>query len=392
MIQQERIHQQYVEMVMEAPIPITQEEIVLVPTTINRHRRAWMDAAARRAGRIQQDRIHQQQVEVPVEVPVPMIQEDFAHVPTIIQQEGNHHFHVEEVDAGPRAQYVGRWGALMSDDEGDEGHEGDAGAPRHGGRGAGPCGAVDAGRSPAENFTKIVDALVFYIDWDNECKVAHANLPFDRDITNGRDMMEYVLTPTRGNNPDLGDVGYGKICGIHFPADFLRLFDGPSCNIMGLWHILGSDTSGAGLVVGTITGPTAALNTGFNQDMCDNECGAAHRAAVQHEAPPRQGLHPQRAHHEGDRTRPESFARADRLRHELLQRRRYASSYWAPSVSPGSWRRPALQHEAPPRPGLIHDAFLLKLKLLFFNAGIFRTRFRPLGPIDFEPLGLPHSH
>ena len=41
--------------------------------------------------------IRQQQVEVAVEVPVPMTQEEIVHVPKIIQQERNHHFHVEEI-------------------------------------------------------------------------------------------------------------------------------------------------------------------------------------------------------------------------------------------------------------------------------------------------------
>ena len=66
---------------------------------------------------IQQDRIPQQQhVEIPVVVPVPMTQEDDEDI--------------EEDDASPRAPYVGRWCDLMSEDEGDEGHEGDAGEPR----------------------------------------------------------------------------------------------------------------------------------------------------------------------------------------------------------------------------------------------------------------------
>ena len=59
----------------------------------------------------------------------------------------------EEDDAGPRAPYVGRWCDLMSDEEGDEGHEGDAGEPRQpADRGEeGHGGAPDASRSTAED-------------------------------------------------------------------------------------------------------------------------------------------------------------------------------------------------------------------------------------------------
>ena len=96
--------------------PMTQEEIVHAPTIT------------------QQGSITQQRVETVVEVPVPMVP--------------------EERDAGPRAQYVGMWGAFMSDDEGDEGHEGDADEPRHDayGGGEGRGGASDDGRSTAENL------------------------------------------------------------------------------------------------------------------------------------------------------------------------------------------------------------------------------------------------
>ena len=66
----------------------------------------------------------------------------------------------------------------MSEDEGDEGHEGDADEPRHAVDGGeeGHGGASDAGRPTAENFAESVGALVFYIDWEDECKVAHSNL------------------------------------------------------------------------------------------------------------------------------------------------------------------------------------------------------------------------
>ena len=58
-----------------------------------------------------------------------------------------------------------------------------------------------------DDFTKSVDALVYYIDPENEkCKIAYPNLLFDRNIIDGRGMMCSVLTLTIGNNQGIGDV------------------------------------------------------------------------------------------------------------------------------------------------------------------------------------------
>ena len=62
---------------------------------------------------------------------------------------------------------------------------------------------------------------------------------FDRNIIDGRAMMCSVLTLTIGNNQGMGDVEYGKIYDIYFPPEYLRLFDGPSCNVEDMWRILG---------------------------------------------------------------------------------------------------------------------------------------------------------
>merc|ERR1719282_2237188 len=81
-----------------------------------------------------------------------------------------------------------------------------------------------------DDFTKSVDALVYYIDPENEeMKIAYPCLLFDRNITDGRGMMCSFLTLAIGNNQGMGDVEYGKIYDFYFPPTFLRLFDGPSC-------------------------------------------------------------------------------------------------------------------------------------------------------------------
>merc|ERR1711972_828221 len=111
-----------------------------------------------------------------------------------------------------------------------------------------------------DDFTKSVDALVYYIDpEEEEMKIAYPNLLFDRNITDGRGMMCSFLTLAIGNNQGMGDVEYGKIYDFYFPPSYLRLFDGPSCSIIDMWRILGRGTSDGGLVVGTIIKPKLGL-------------------------------------------------------------------------------------------------------------------------------------
>ena len=69
------------------------------------------------------------------------------------------------------------------------------------------------------------------------CKIAYPNLLFDRNIIGGRSMMRSVLTLNIGDNQGMGGVEYGKIYDIYFPPEFLRLFDGPSCNVMDMANV-----------------------------------------------------------------------------------------------------------------------------------------------------------
>merc|ERR1711972_16897 len=111
-----------------------------------------------------------------------------------------------------------------------------------------------------DDFTKSVDALVYYIDPEaEEMKIAYPTLLFDRNITDGRAMMCSFLTLSIGNNQGMGDVDYGKIYDFYLPPEYLRLFDGPSCNILDMWRILGRGTTDGGLVVGTIIKPKLGL-------------------------------------------------------------------------------------------------------------------------------------
>ena len=56
-----------------------------------------------------------------------------------------------------------------------------------------------------DDFTKSVDALVYYIDPDSEeMKIAYPTLLFDRNIIDGRGMMCSFLTLAIGNNQGHG--------------------------------------------------------------------------------------------------------------------------------------------------------------------------------------------
>merc|ERR1712178_580024 len=111
-----------------------------------------------------------------------------------------------------------------------------------------------------DDFTKTVDALVYYIDpEEEEMKIAYPTALFDRNITDGRAMMCSVLTLSIGNNQGMGDVEYGKIYDIYFPPSYLRLFDGPAVNIVDMWRLFGRSMTNGGLVVGTIIKPKLGL-------------------------------------------------------------------------------------------------------------------------------------
>jgi ribulose-bisphosphate carboxylase large chain len=110
------------------------------------------------------------------------------------------------------------------------------------------------------DFTKSVDALVYYIDPENEeMKIAYPTMLFDRNIMDGRAMMCSVLTLSISNNQGMGDIEYGNIYDIYLPPAHLHLFDGPSCNILDLWRVLGRSLTTGGLVVGTIIKPNFGL-------------------------------------------------------------------------------------------------------------------------------------
>jgi len=111
-----------------------------------------------------------------------------------------------------------------------------------------------------DDFTKGVDALVYYIDEASEnMRIAYPLDLFDRNVTDGRMMMVSFLTLTIGNNQGMGDIEYAKMIDFFIPPRAIQLFDGPSKDISDLWRILGRPVKDGGYISGTIIKPKLGL-------------------------------------------------------------------------------------------------------------------------------------
>lgn len=111
-----------------------------------------------------------------------------------------------------------------------------------------------------DEFTKGVDALVYYIDEaKEEMRIAYPLDLFDRNITDGRMMLVSFLTLTIGNNQGMGDIEYAKMIDFYVPPEVIRQFDGPATNIEELWRILGRPVKDGGYIAGTIIKPKLGL-------------------------------------------------------------------------------------------------------------------------------------
>ncbi|HSH84621.1 MAG TPA: ribulose-bisphosphate carboxylase [Guyparkeria sp.] len=114
--------------------------------------------------------------------------------------------------------------------------------------------------STTDDFTKGVDALVYYIDEANEdMRIAYPLELFDRNMTDGRMMLVSFLTLAIGNNQGMGDVEHAKMIDFHLPKRAIQLFDGPSKDITDMWRILGRPMVDGGFIAGTIIKPKLGL-------------------------------------------------------------------------------------------------------------------------------------
>ncbi len=114
--------------------------------------------------------------------------------------------------------------------------------------------------STTDDFTKGVDALVYFIDEAKGImKVAYPNELFDRNVTDGRAMIVSFLTLAIGNNQGMGDVECLQMQDFWIPPRMLQLFDGPAVDISNLWRILGRPVVDGGYISGTIIKPKLGL-------------------------------------------------------------------------------------------------------------------------------------
>ena len=114
--------------------------------------------------------------------------------------------------------------------------------------------------STTDDFTKGVDALVYFIDEANGVmKVAYPNDLFDRNLTDGRAMLVSFLTLAIGNNQGMGDVKHLQMQDFYVPWSMLRMYDGPAKDITDLWDILGRPRTNGGYIAGTIIKPKLGL-------------------------------------------------------------------------------------------------------------------------------------
>jgi ribulose-bisphosphate carboxylase large chain len=111
-----------------------------------------------------------------------------------------------------------------------------------------------------DDFTKGVDALVYYIDEATEdMRIAYPIDLFDRNVIDGRAMIVSFLTLVIGNNQGMGDIKHAKMIDFFMPPRMIQLFDGPATDISDLWRILGRPVKDGGYIAGTIIKPKLGL-------------------------------------------------------------------------------------------------------------------------------------
>src|SRR5450830_2198472 len=104
--------------------------------------------------------------------------------------------------------------------------------------------------STTDDFTRGVDALVYYIDETTEdMRIAYPLDLFDRNVTDGRFMLVSFLTLVIGNNQGMGDIAHAKMIDFHVPERVVQMFDGPAKGISDLWRILGRPVVNGGYIV-----------------------------------------------------------------------------------------------------------------------------------------------
>ncbi len=111
-----------------------------------------------------------------------------------------------------------------------------------------------------DDFTKGVDALVYFID---EARGRDESRLPDRPVRpqHHRRPRHAGVLPDAGDRqqPGQGDVKCLKMHDFWVPRQLLRLYDGPSKDITDLWEILGRPRVNGGYIAGTIIKPKLGL-------------------------------------------------------------------------------------------------------------------------------------
>ena len=114
--------------------------------------------------------------------------------------------------------------------------------------------------STTDDFTKGLDALVYFIDEASEdLRIAYPIDLFDRNMIDGRFMLVSFLTLAIGNNQGMGDIEHAKMIDFYVPPRVIQMFDGPAKGIADLWRILGRPVNEGGYIAGTIIKPKLGL-------------------------------------------------------------------------------------------------------------------------------------
>lgn len=114
--------------------------------------------------------------------------------------------------------------------------------------------------STTDDFTRGVDALVYFIDEATEdMRIAYPNDLFDRNMLDGKTMLVSFLTLAIGNNQGMGDIEHAKMIDFYVPPEMLDLYDGPQVNIEDMWRLLGRPEKDGGYIAGTIIKPKLGL-------------------------------------------------------------------------------------------------------------------------------------
>jgi len=114
--------------------------------------------------------------------------------------------------------------------------------------------------STTDDFTKGVDALVYFIDEAKGLmKIAYPIELFDRNVIDGRTMIVSFLTLCIGNNQGMGDIKESQMYDFYVPPKLLQQYDGPSMDISDMWRTLGRPVENGGYIAGTIIKPKLGL-------------------------------------------------------------------------------------------------------------------------------------